>query len=758
MNKLITCLLVLCCFSINAQILEVPTLSSMGITSAAKKVEVNQYDFIKDKGLTLTQIDIETYDDSGRLVSIDREVLSSSLSYLYTYKLNRKGLLEQEKIVNSANNETVRTTDYSYKKGLVVKTTQVQGTVTLIKNYTYDKKGHMVGIEAIENGTKKGQEFYKVDDQGRRTSYSQQLPTEEAARSISSFSYKTEGNIEVKTETRNVKGVKYEIVARKDLGANRTLKETTRNLSNNQSGFNNFIFESDEKGSWIKGEIIDNQFGRSRLKLRQITYSDGSITGRTKMISKDGHARYYRQNSQYQVLYNGRVTSTGVAESLSATGDRLVYSAVDSAMILLKGYDDKAFQNNWHEAQILSHGKDSIIWFGKESGINAYKKGRRLVPGTNSNSPIKTAKIGSTIIAYATQGIEKTFVARDFNSEDNLGKHHYPEYTNEHAYWGKASDSTYKIVSHGNSISIRKQAEDKSGNFIVQVVTGDWYSLKGFREKFDNEKPGDIFSALLLEDPLSQIKEQSLFEADFTTFRHDNFKKKQYTLKTADGLNVTSLAMQTLKTRGNELITYFPLTKQYLKMDGYYAAANEAELTDQSVSVLLAGHENGYYIYNDGGNIEFFQEGRASTKYRFGAHTLRKETKHYGAVLYDSARNVTYGMNYDLANGDGMGRMKKLPIIKYNVYLLKLAEGRWVIFNSGGKLGNYDNSTIDGGAAVFFFKDHGNKIGAYRFDGYDKAEMGDFIASEYITGKEAIALSERLQINPLIPKEQEKRP
>lgn len=747
---------------LSAQVLEVPTLESKGIMAQASTVEVNQYDFVKDKGLTITQTDVETYDEKGRLAVLDRKVHSTGLSYKYTYKLSRKGFLGEEKIINAANNETVRTTTYDYKKGLLVSTTQVQGTVTFVKNYSYNKNGHLIKMVAKENGTSKGEEIYQVDEKGRRTRNSQKLPTEEVARTISTFSYTTEGNLETKTEIRNVNEGKYEIVVTKDIEKGRNLKETTKNLSDSKSSFNNFLFVNDQKGSWTKGEIIDNQFGRSRLILKKITYTDGAIAGRIERTPEDDLARYYRQNDKFQVIINGKIATTGSAMDVFDSKDRLAFNALHNAWVLMKGYDTESYQTTWHEGQIITNTKDAVIWVHNSKGIEMYQNGKKLKSSTlSANGEYSESIVANTRLIYFGGDIKGSMVVRGIDKTTDLGNVEVAEFTKKHNYWAKSSDTTYVTVGYGKSLTISGQAQDGSGNNLITVRVGDgsyFYLLPKFREGFDNGKPGDVFPAIYLQEPLKELSEEGVYDADFSSFKHDNFKKSQYNLKTVDGQKVSGLALPTQKTKNNELITYFPLTKQYLKMDGYYAASDDEDLLDQPVSVLLDGFSDGYYVYNEGANIGFYQQGVAASKYRFSSYNLEENKKQYGAVLYDSVRNVTYGMNYDLTLGDVMGPMKKLPIIQYNVYLLKLDNGKWIVFNRGGKIANYDYATIDGINAILFFKDNNGKVGAYRFEGSAEAKTGDFIASHYVTGQEAIQLSERLKVDPFKPIVKDKKP
>lgn len=763
MKQLSFLLLLISTVSLKSQVLEVPTLKSKGILGKATSVEINQYEFVADKGLSLSQSDIETYDTNGRLISIDRKLLSAGQRYKYTYKLSKKGVLQEEKIINAANNETVRTTSYAYKRGRLISTTQVQGTVTFVKKYSYDKNDHIIKVEAIENGAAKGEEIYQVDEQGRRLRNSQKLPTEEAARMISIFTYATEGNIETKTETRNVNNVKYEVVVTKELDTNRNIKETTKNLSNSKSGFNKFLFQDDEKGSWVKGEIIDNQFGRSKLILKRITYTDGTSTGRIEMMPEDDRARYYRQNSKFQVIINGKVVTTGTAMDILDSKDRLAYSAVHNAWVLMKDYDAEVYQTIWHEGQIVTNTKDDILWVHNSTGIDMYQNGKKLKSSTASNyADYSEYKTANTNVVYFGGDVKKTMVVHGIDKATDLGQVKVAELTEEHNYWVKSSDTTYVAVGYGKYLYLRGQAEDSNGNNLVTVRVGDgsyFYVLPKFREGFDNGKPGDIYPSVYLQDPLNALKESDMYGADFSSFKYDNLKNRQYRLKTVDGLSVHGLAMPTAKTPDDELVTYFPLTKQYLRMDDYYTKPDEQDYLDQSVSVLLENSKDGYYLYDDVKSIVFYNSGAKMGTHEFGSHKLDPNFSTYGAVVYDSAAKTSYGMNYDLSKGDGMGPMNRLPVNQSGVYLLKLAGGRWVIFQRGGKLGNYDHTTISEGSAYYFFKNAGtDNIAAFKFEGYKAAKPGDLISGITFTGEKAVDLSTKLNVNPLKPVEKKKTP
>lgn len=764
MRKILLSLIVLmACVCLNAQIMEVSTLKSKGLNGPATKVEVNQFNFVEEKGLMLAQSDVETYDEKGRLVGIDRKIHASGQIYRYTYKLSKKGLLEEEKIVNAVNNETVRITTYAYKKGKVVSTTQVQGTVTFVKNYSYNKKGFLIQMEAIENGTSKGVEIYEVDEKGRRTLNSQKLPTDEEAKTLSTFKYETQDNLEFKTEIRTVNGVQYEIVGTKDINTNRNLKETTNNLSDSKSGFNNLTYVDDVKGSWVKGEIIDNQFGRSKLILKKITYTDGTSTGRIEMKPEDDRARYYRQNSKFQVIINGKIETTGTALDILDSKDRLAYNASRHTWVLMKGYDAETYQTTWHESLIVTNTKDDVIWVHNSTGIDMYQNGKKLKSSTTSNygdySEYATA---NTNIIYFGGDIRKTMVVQGIDKTTDLGQVKVAELTEEHNYWVKSSDTTYVAVGYGKYLKLQGQSEDGDGDNLVTVRVGDgsyFYLLPKFRERFDNGKPGDIYPSTYLQDPLSAINESGTYGADFSSFKYDNLKNSQYSLKTVDGRVVHGLAMPTTKTQDDRLMTYFPLTNEYLRLDGYYTKSDDRDFLDETVSVLLKGSKDAYYLYNNAKSIAFYKSGAKIGPHKYGSHKLDQNTLTYGAVVYDSTFVSTYGMNYDLSKGDRMGPMKKLPYNQSSAYLLKLENGNWIVFEKGVKVGNYDYSVINEESAVHFFKNKTNgEINAYRFDKYKEAKSGDFISAVTLTGAEASRLSAKLQVNPLRPVEKEEAP
>lgn len=747
--------LFICCLffslAVSGQLREVPTLESKGILGKATKVELSQYDFVQDKGLILAQSDIENYDDKGWLSSIERTVHSSGLVYRYKYTVDKKGLLEQEKIVNAANNETVRTTDYSWKKGLLVKTTQVQGTVTLEKTYTYNKDGYLTGVDAVENGSLKGAELYEIDAQGRRLKTSLKLPADTEAKTVSIFSYSTEGGQEKRTEIREVNNVSYKIVTVKDLLRNRDIEEQTTNQSNNQSGFKKLSYAEDEQGSWFKGEIIDNQFGRSRLVLRKITYADGTVTGRNEVIPEDHHARYFRRYTQFQVVLNGKVVQTTSAQNLEGTSDRLTYVSSSGCMVLLKGYDDKTNHTNWHEAEVVSHDKGEVVWLGKEDGVDVYLTGIKLTNGAYTSN-LNSYEVGNTAVAYVAREIKKSFVARGFNSEANIGKVHLAQLSDDDLYWGKASDSTYVLVGYGSSIGLKKQNEDELGNKLVKNSAADyWYSLPEFRERFDNGKPGDIFPAVLLgDDPVKQIESEQLFAANFSSFKYDKLENRRYRLKTVDGTVVTNLAEASVKTPDDQLLTYFPLTNQYLRMDGYYTSPDGIEMSDQQVTPLLTGSKDGYYMYNDMKSIRFYVGGKLVGDHNFGAHRLNDDARQMGAVLYDSATTRSYGMVYDLATPHVMGPMNRLLTNQSAAYLLKLDGGRWVIFEKGVKVTSYDYSVLDGDDVIHFFKDpEKGTASAYSFAGFAQAAPGDFIGAFLLSKNNVKELSEKHNVDPL---------
>ena len=735
---------ILASISLQAQVLELPTLKSKGIKGKVKTIEWAQFQVVENKGLTLVKMEVETYDDKGRLLSIDTEDYSADLKYKTTYGFRKKGLLEQIKIVNSTNDSTLRTTDYTYKKGVLATTNQIQGVNSTLKNYIFNSNKQLTGVEVLENGALSLAETYEVDAEGRRTKFSRKLPNEEVFKAISTYTYKVDKDNIVTVENRNTDQGAFEITQRKQVSNERVTKETTKKIADGQQGFNSQLYVDDEFNNWVKGEVIDNQFSRSRLVLRKITYFDGKTTGRFVMNFEDDRAKYFRQNSQFQVLLNGRIVTTGAAAYLFGSNDRLVYTASESATILLKGYDANSYQTTWHEAQVLSRSKDEIFWEGKVKGISIYKHGSELTPYSGGFS---CYTIGNSSIVYLSEGNENSFIAEHFDTEDNKGKIHKAKLLNDHYYWGKATDSTYMLVGYGQYVSVKKQIEDKGGNKLVMGSSGiSWYCMPKFRQGFDQGIVGDIFPARNLNDPLKQIVEEKLFDIDLSSFKHDNLKNGRYRLKSADDQTITSLALPSDRTPDDELVTYFPLTKQYLLMEKYYSQPDDEDVLNQPVTVLMKGHKHGHYIYNDGPKVTFYLRGTEVGTRNFGVHKLFKDEKKYGAVLYDSASALNFKMVYDLGQPDGMGPMTDLPYNQPHAYLLKLENRGWVIFEKGNKVGNYDFSKIDGADVIHFYKDVSNKPQAYRFSAFDKLEVGGFISAKMLEEKEVEALMDKLNV------------
>ncbi|WP_286747614.1 hypothetical protein [Roseivirga sp. UBA1976] len=744
-----------------AQDLQVPTLESKGINGKVKAIEWHTYQFVNDKGLTYVKKDVESYDESGRLATISSHLIANNQTYKYVYTVDKKGLLTEIKVVNPANNLALQTTSYEYKKSLVTKTTQVQGPNTVERNYTYNKDNHLIAVEVIQNGTQQLTEYYEVDQEGRRTKLSRKLPNQAEVEVISTYTYETDNDRLITREKRNTDQGVFEITKYTDKPLNRDVREETKKVSTAQQGFKRQLFEDDSLGNWIKGEVIDDQFGRSALILRKIIYADGSETGRTQMESPlDDRGQFMRKYSQMQLVVNGRVVSQGYVHDIPNSKDRLTYVASEKAWYLLKDYDATSNMTSWGEAQIITNTPKAILYSEGSSGaIELYKEGKKLTSGTSTFTDYTKYEVGSSAIAYLRADINKSLVVKHANKLG--GKVGVAELLDTHYYWGKATDSTYVLTGYGRSISVERQLEDSNGHKLVfdQVGSGFyWYYLPDFRKNFDNGQKGDVFPAVYLSKPIEEIKENNLLSIDFSNFLFDKLANGNYRIKTWKGDVVTNISSKPVKTPDNELIVYYPLTQQYLRMDGYYALENGKEHLNRKITPLLEGSPYGYYLYNEGKSIVFYKPGVRFTSYQFNSHKLDNNKRKYGALLYDSLTNASYSMNYDLEQPEVMGPMSRLPYTQGNVYLLKLEASRWVIFEKGAKVSDYDFSVLteDDKEVVHFYKDEKNKVQAYRFPDFDTAEPGQFIYAYNLGADEVRKQLTELSIDPdLTPKSDE---
>lgn len=748
-------LLILLCLAVSgvAQDLEVPTLESKGIKGKVKTIEWYNYQYVENQGITYVKKDVETYDEAGRLSTIMSHLVTNNQTYKYVYTVDKKGLLTEMKIVNPANNLALQTTSYEYKKGLVSKTTQVQSPNTVERTYEYDNNDHLIAMEVKQNGTVQLNEYYEVDSEGRRTKLSRKLPNQAEQSVVSTYTYETKDGQLITKEKRNTDQGEYEITKYTDVASKRDLREETKKIGTSQQGLNNQIFEDDERGNWIKGEVIDEQFGRSRLVLRRIIYADGTETGRTSMKSPDDdRGQFIRKYSQMQLAVNGKIVYSGTAHNVPNSNDRITYVSATNSWFLLKGYDSNTNMTAWAEAEIITNTPGAVLYTANTSGgIDVFQNGKKLLVGTTTYNDYSSYNIGGSIVVYVRGDINQTFVAE--HPENYPGVITIAELSDEDYYWGKASDSTYVMAAFGRSVGIQKQLEDRDGNKLAYNLSGVvdyWYSLPNFREHFNEGKVGDIFPASYLYDPLKEIKEKKLINVDLSGFVYDRLANGNYRLKSKDGSVVTSIASKTVKTPDEQLLGYFPLTKQYLRMDGFYSLESGKEFTNQKVSVMLEGSPNAYYVYNEGKSIVFYEPDARMSKYQFNSHKLDNNKRIYGALLYDSVSNVSYGMKYDLDGPMGMGPMNRLPYNTGNVYLLKLEANRWVIFEKGAKVDNYDFSKFskDKTEVIHFYKDDKNKVRAYQFPAFDEAKPGDFIYANNLQDSEVSKLLTELEIDP----------
>lgn len=744
-----------------AQDLEVPTLESKGIKGKVKTIEWYNYQFVENQGLTYVKKDVETYDDKGRLSTIVSHLVTNNQTYKYVYTLDKKGLLEEMKIVNPSNNLALQTTSYEYKKGLVTKTTQVQSPNSVERTYEYDNYDNLISVEVKQNGTVQLNEYYELDAEGRRTKISRKLPNQAEASVASTFTYEAKDGQLITKEKRNTEQGEFEIIKYTDVASKRDLREETKKISTGQQGTNNQIFEEDEQGNWIKGEIIDDQFGRSRLIIRKIIYADGTETGRTSMKSPDDdRGQFIRKYAQMQLAINGKIVYGGTAHDIPHSNDRITYVTATSSWFLLKNYDSNSNMTSWGEAQIITNAPGAVLYTaGSYSGVDVYQNGKKLLVGITTTSDYSGYEIGPSMVGYIRGGANQAFVAE--HPEKHKGEVIVAELMDRDYYWGKASDSTYVVAAFGRSVGIQKQLEDKDGNKLVNNSSEGnfyWYFLPDFRKKFNEGKTGDVFQARYLIDPLKEIRDDKLINADFSGFVYDKLANGNYRLKSKDGSAVTYIASKSVKTPDDELLVYFPLTRQYLRMDGFYTLENGKEFNNQKVTAMLDSSAYAFYLYNDGKSILFYEPDARMSKYQFNAHKLDNNEKVYGALLYDSVANVSYGMGYDLDGTQKMGPMNKLPYNTGNVYLLKLKANRWVIFEKGAKVADYDFSKFskDQTEVIHFYKDEKGKVRAYRFPNFDEAKPGGFIYANHLQDSEVNKLLTELDVDPnLTPSDDE---
>ncbi len=746
MKNFILLLFMLYGFTAKAQLFEAVTLESKGVKGKATSIVNTYYEFVAEKGLQKAIIETEKYDEKGNLISISRDELLTGNKYEYSYELDKKGVLEVEKISNGATGLNLRNTKYDYKKGLLTTTTQVQGLITTVKNYSYNNKDQLIATEVLENGEWKGAIYTERDELNRITKTSQKLQGEDSARVISIYEYKDEGGNEVTGETRATANGTFTIITLTDKATKLKVQETTKNLGNNQQSVLKHYYESDAQGSWIKSEVLDEQFGRSSLVLRKITYADGQITGRTEMAPEDNRAQYFRQYAKVSVAINGKIVPAYNPNLISGTDDYITNVASINATIILKGYNKSSNHTTWHEGVIVSHNPDDIFWAGSPNYPTIFQKGLIVTTGKYRYD------VGANSINYLTNQNKSFLAIKQPEEKPGLKK---AELLEENRFWAKMTDSTYVLVSKGYSVNIRKQLELPGGDKLILSYLGGadgWFILPDFRTKFDEGKPGDIHTTEYLEEPLKQLKERYP-SINFNSIVYDNLPKNKYRLKTVDGTVVSGIAETAAWAPDNQQVIYFPLTSAYYRLDGFYDKADDEELTNQPVTLLSKGEKSIYYLYNENKNITYFVGGTRLIKSNLGSRKLYADQLKYGAVVYDSTTNASYGMQYDLKGTTKIGPMKALPWNSAQTYIMKLEKGQWVIFEKGEGMSNYDYSLMDGDDVVHFYTNALNVVKAYRFKGFKSIEPGDFLPAEFVPDNEVASLATKLKVDPSKPKE-----
>ncbi|KYG78976.1 hypothetical protein [Roseivirga echinicomitans] len=733
-------------FSAKAQILETTTLASKGVKGKVNSIVNSYYEFVAEKGLQKSVIEIEKFDKNGNLISISRDELLTGNKYEYTYELDKKGVLGVEKIANGATGLNLRNTKYDYKKGLLATTTQVQGLITTVKNYGYNDKDQLIETEVVEDEEVKGVVYSERDEQNRIIKTSQKLKGEEVVSVISTFEYKDEGVNEITAETRATVNGTFFITTLTDKTTKLKVQETTKNLGNNQQSVLKHYYESDAQGSWIKSEVLDEQFGRSSLVLRKITYADGQTTGRTEMAPEDNRAQYFRQYSNVSVAINGKIVPATSPNLISGTDDYITYVSSINATVILKGYNKSSNHTTWHEGVIVSHNPEDIFWAGGPNYPTIFQKGLIVTTGKYRYD------VGANSINYLTSQNKSFLAIKEPEEKPGLKK---AELLEDNRFWAKMTDSTYVLVSKGYGVTIRKQLELDGGDKLILSYLGGadgWFILPNYRTKFDEGKPGDIHNTEYLEEPLKQLKERYP-SINFSSIVYDNLPLNKYRLKTVDGTVVSGIAETATWAPDKQQVLYFPLTSAYYRLDGFYDKADDKEFANQPLTLLSKGEKSIYYLYNENKNITYFVEGRRLIKSNLGSRKLYADQGKYGAVVYDSTTNASYGMQYDLKGTTKIGPMKALSWNSVQTYIMKFEKGQWVIFEKGEGMSNYDYSLMDGDDVVHFYTNALNVVKAYRFKGFKNIEPGDFLPAEFVPDNEVASLATKLKVDPSKPKE-----
>ena len=741
-----------------SQELEAPSLAQKNMKGEVSMVEAHYHQFVQGKGLILTKKEVETYNKEGYLSELLTEEITKNQRYKTVYTLNKKGLLSETKIINPANNLILRTTSYEYKKGLLIKTVRTRGPDSVTKEYVYNKKNHLTQVTSYQNGELALTEYYEKDEKDRLTKLSHKLADETETKRIYTNTYEEKNGQLIRIQNRPTDAGEYQITKYSDLESGRDVKEHTTIVGTDREGEQHQLFLDDTKGNWTKVEVIDDQFGRSLMVLKKITYRDGLTTGRTEMLSpEDDRGQFIRKNYRYQLAINGRPVTGGIAHNVLGTDNRLAWVAESNTWVLLKDYNTNSNMSKWLEARVLSTAPDQPVYVAKSNGVDVFNKGKKLVKGTTSYSGFSEYRLASSSLVYVKDNLNKTFIAS--HTDQVAGQVLVPEMTDNNYYWGKVTDSTYVLANRGRSISIQKQVEDKDGNKLTMSKQGNiyyWYFMPDFRSKYDNSSVGDVHLAEQVYDPEKFLAEQK-FKADFSGFGYTKLANSRYRLLTRDGQSVTNIASKTFKTPDDKLVTYFPLTEQYLEMENFYQLESGKEWTSQSVNIVTDSTAYAYYLYKNNEKIVFYTpEGRIS-KRAYANHRLNPEKQAFGAIVYDSTSSVNYGMTYNLKEDSGFGPMRKLPTNSLGAYLLKLEANRWVIFEKGIKVKDYSFSKrSEEGSVIHFFKNKRGENSGMLFSGFDEAKPGHFIHAKLLTSSEVDKYMKELEMDSGLEKKEAK--
>ncbi len=654
-----------------------------------------------------------------------------------TYYYNN-GKLAKVVYLNEKNSETLKTIEFKKNTIIVYENGQSKPSIEL----TTDPKGNITQFKEKRSHAKR-----QYDNKGRIVFEEKKIFDFAGKKHLSTrtenFTYGTEewydqqvskrtSNYETKGRSNNLgKNINYY-----DKDGNNVYHYFTAGEANETYAESSQYYKYDAKGNWIARATFtnSNQFPTTTLKYfeqRQITYSDGTITGYTdydidKLIR--AKLKFPKFGNTYSFIRdltkdtwtlkdpsgNNYVTERIIRLGYMGEDAPFMLDPDNNTLMALTNFKT-APDKTWVEAETISMGYNSFLY------INAKKKDFLYINGKPYNK-------NNHHIVFVDQ--RKAIIYDDISNTSFYVSYHldtpkkiYPvtplPKSTHNAYWthyvNKEGAKDFLFVENGKTIVPNPKTDiEENGNWYIKTNLG-YYLVEAFKkaERGRPNVPKSITKAIY-EKAYAKLQKESI--KTVTTSKGYIYHKNDndtFSLTAPSGASIINECIQ-LGFIDNDYYVYYPKGKDLVKLPNFKSNTTGA----YNAEVVIKDQD--HFLFTNGKRFVMYCEEKIQDLNALNMGSLT-ETIY---VLSPLNSNRSYTINIP-KNKVGISIIKQLEENRENTYWIKTkaADGgdSFLAYRNGGLIKMEDINYVNNETVIFkegdrhYFISKMNTVKAYEF-------------------------------------------